>query len=381
MWYFIRNRARHCWIYGAGYEENHERLMKLHPGASDAFVYCLRRLGNEAAIVIYGCDYLQSAWAKEHGLKIPFRDRKAMRFRFRRGVVPWLEIIDSERWHLSVLAAQIESFKPDIIFCYAIFAVAVRWLRSVSKPAKLIAWIGTERVPDLQTLQGYDLILTLAPKYIPLMRAAGIRADYLPAGFDERMLSYFINPLVRDIPVSFIGSYASDWGKGLHNTEFVARETGMLCYGDSVTDLAVDSAIRGQYQGECWGLEMYRVLARSKIVFNRHADVPLDVKGALHDPAEIIRFDQAGNMRLYEATGIGALLVTDRLENLDTLFEPDKEVVTYGTPEEAVEKIRYYLQNEEKRELIAKAGQERTLREHTYQDRARQLVDIINRNL
>ena len=41
----------------------------------------------------------------------------------------------------------------------------------------------------------------------------------------------------------------------------------------------------------------------------------------------------ANNMRLYEATGVGALLVTDWKENLGEMFEPGKEVVAYRSPE------------------------------------------------
>ena len=73
---------------------------------------------------------------------------------------------------------------------------------------------------------------------------------------------------------------------------------------------------------------MYRVLSRSKIALNRHSDV-----------AE----DYANNMRLYESTGVGALLITDAKRNLTDLFEPDEEVVTYSSEDELVEKIHHYL--------------------------------------
>ncbi|MBI5635261.1 MAG: glycosyltransferase [Nitrospirae bacterium] len=377
MWYFIGNYHRERRIQGAGYEENHRRLMDTRPGASDAYVHNLKQLGHDAAMVVYGCKPLQSEWAEENGLKIPLQDRKALRLRLRCRIIPWLEFVDNDQWHRLVLAAQVAAFKPDIIFTYTVFILPVEWLRSIANGAKLIAWIGTERVPDLPTLKGYDLILTLAPKYVPMMRSAGVRAEYLPAGFDGRVLTRVPATAVRDIPVSFVGSYGRGWGRGLDDTEVVAHETGMLCYGNSAHELPNGSAIRKQYRGECWGINMYRVLARSKVAFNRHADVPLDAKGVLHDPAQVVRFDEAGNMRLYEATGMGTLLVTDHLQNLDTLFEPDKEVVTYGTAEEAVEKIRYYLRHDKEREAIARAGQARTLREHTYKHRAQQLVDII----
>ena len=104
----------------------------------------------------------------------------------------------------------------------------------------------------------------------------------------------------------------------------------------------------------------------SKITINRHIDV-----------AE----NYANNMRLYEATGCGALLVTDYKDNLSELFVPDQEVVTYRSVEEAVDKIKYYLSHEDERSKIAKAGKERTLSEHTYYNRMCQLKEIISKYL
>ena len=42
-------------------------------------------------------------------------------------------------------------------------------------------------------------------------------------------------------------------------------------------------------------------------------------------------------MRLYEATGMGSLLLTDRKDNLRQLFEEDHEIVTYESKEEALD--------------------------------------------
>ncbi|MDQ3755068.1 MAG: glycosyltransferase, partial [Acidobacteriota bacterium] len=74
----------------------------------------------------------------------------------------------------------------------------------------------------------------------------------------------------------------------------------------------------------------------------------------------------ASNMRLFEATGVGSCLLTDWRANISTLFEPDREVVTYRNAEECIEKATYLLDHESERQQIARAGQRRTLREHTY---------------
>jgi len=136
----------------------------------------------------------------------------------------------------------------------------------------------------------------------------------------------------------------------------------MTFYGYGADGLDRNSPIRPRHQGEAWSLGMYTALARSRITVNVHIDA-----------AE----NNANNMRLYEATGCGALLVTDEKANLAELFEPEREVVTYRSPQEAVEKIRYYMDHPQEASAIALAGQARTLREHTYRHRMDELVDIL----
>ena len=89
----------------------------------------------------------------------------------------------------------------------------------------------------------------------------------------------------------------------------------------------------------------------------------------------------ANNMRLFEATGVGTCLLTDWKPNLHELFEPDLEVVTYRSAEEAVEKARYLLTHYRERQEIASAGQKRTLSTYTYDHRAQELDRLIRKSL
>ena len=61
------------------------------------------------------------------------------------------------------------------------------------------------------------------------------------------------------------------------------------------------------------------------------------------------------------------------------MFELGKEVIAYRTPEECAELIWHYLEHESEREEIARAGQQRTLQEHTNYQRMQELVDIVGR--
>ena len=77
--------------------------------------------------------------------------------------------------------------------------------------------------------------------------------------------------------------------------------------------------------------------------------------------------------RNFEIPGCGGFLLTDRAENLDDYYVPGKEIALFEGADNLVEQIRYYLSREEERAAIAKAGFERTLRDHTYERRFNEL--------
>lgn len=115
-----------------------------------------------------------------------------------------------------------------------------------------------------------------------------------------------------------------------------------------------------------FGIEMYEILQNSKITFNKHTDFSPDM---------------VGNMRLFEATGVGTCLLTDTGKNLHELFEPETEVVTYSSMAECVDKLNFLMNNEKERQKIAKAGQQRTLRYHTTDCRAEEVNQYIREKL
>ena len=86
---------------------------------------------------------------------------------------------------------------------------------------------------------------------------------------------------------------------------------------------------------------------------------------------------EAGNMRLFEATGVGAFLLTDFKDNLHTLFEPDREVAVWRSVDDCLASIARYLADDAAREEIARAGQARTMATHTYRQRTQEIMGIV----
>ena len=81
--------------------------------------------------------------------------------------------------------------------------------------------------------------------------------------------------------------------------------------------------------------------------------------------------------RLYIAVGCGAFYMCHYVDGIEDILKPDREIVTFRSADEMIEKMRYYLLHDEVRMKIAQAGQQRVLREHTYQVRTRQLIEIL----
>lgn len=84
------------------------------------------------------------------------------------------------------------------------------------------------------------------------------------------------------------------------------------------------------------------------------------------------------NMRFFEATCSGSMLLSDILWDQHTLgFEDGVNYAGYTNKEEMLEKIKYYLAHDEERETIAAKGKALAQSKHTYIDRARRIVEMV----
>lgn len=343
------------------FEQQKKSLIEARFGTSDFYSRHLIELGCEVVDLIPNCRELQSAWAREHGIWVnPF----PVPHRFYR--VPLAgKVLAALPGFLSIAMAQIRLLKPDVLYCHDLTFFPADALRELKQHVRLIVGQVASPLPPLSFLCGFDLILTSLPHFVPRLEALGIASKYLKLGFEPSMADAF-KGVERDIPVSFVGGMGPGHKQAIPLLEHLARHTPIRFFGYGVAQLPASSPIREKYEGEVWGLEMYGVLARSRMTVNRHIAA-----------AE----NYANNMRLYEATGMGALLLTEKKENLGDLFEPGKEVETYQDREEAVEKINALIRDGERLDRIAAAGNARTLRDHTFKARMREILDIFNKHL
>lgn len=83
------------------------------------------------------------------------------------------------------------------------------------------------------------------------------------------------------------------------------------------------------------------------------------------------------NTRTFEIANSCAFQLTDVRCNLMKYYTLGSEIETFHSSVEFVEKSEYYLEHEKKRLQIARNAYKKTLHEHTYQHRVRQLLDNI----
>ena len=83
------------------------------------------------------------------------------------------------------------------------------------------------------------------------------------------------------------------------------------------------------------------------------------------------------NLRIFECLATNSFMLSDNHPGLDKLFKIGKELVCYDSVADLKEKIDYYLAHDEERLKIAKAGQERVLKELKIIDRIRILLKVV----
>lgn len=327
-------------------------------GTSDYYSKNLRLVGVEAEDIIINSKLLQKAWSRKNNWLLYLS-------------VLILENTPKIRNYFNlvgnplILLEQIKQLKPDIIYVQCIGTLPPMVTKKIKKHCKLLIGQIAAKLPPDRFFANYDLILSSLPNIVEKIQTLGIKSEYFPIGFEETILDNIRGLGSRQYEVTHIGGYGPIHQDRNDILEYAAEKLKIDFWGYGISNLKKDSPILKNFHGEAWGLDMYKILANSKITLTGHIK---EVAGKY-----------ANNMTLFEATGCGALLITDHKSNLHELFEIGKEIVTYKTPEEMVEKIQYYLSYEDERKKIAMAGQARTLKDHTYKRRMKQLKEILKK--
>ncbi|MDP3683665.1 MAG: glycosyltransferase [Ignavibacteria bacterium] len=376
------------------YTEQLAHLFEQYFGWSNFYELHLRELGIEAYEIVSNAEILQNTWAKENGTTVTGKE---------------------------IVVEQLKVLQPDVVMFQDSFIFNGEWINTLR-----------ERIPSIKLVIGFccspfsrehleqfkvfDFSFVCSPKFLEDFTVLGLKAYELHHAFESEILEKLnTDNFYPETDLIFSGSIITGYGfheqrqrileellkskidiKLLVNlpeinsldlfmrrSGYVAAKildkTGLRSFAENNSRLRKSLLLPGMptrpknyakllkiIQPPVFGLEMLKVLSHSKIGFNSHGE---------------IAGDYAANVRLFEVTGAGSCLITDWKKNLDNFFDIDKEVVAYKSTEECIEKVQWLINHPKERNEIAKAGQKRTLRDHTFKQRAERLNSIIQKEL
>ncbi len=364
-----------------------------------SFSQCFKQLKYDCLEIMIDIVSLQKKWCKENNQKIEFSEND---------------------WIMTVFEKQLEVFKPDIIFFdrsssyLPFYYIDKKALKQKFPFIKILAgfW-GSSLVRNnfdyeqsLKLISNVDVLFCQDRSSRKVeKKISGVKAFLLPHCFDIsnsiiKKLSYkknydftflgtsgFKTPNLKNryfylsslLKKKILMAWLKEETKGLENTKmnfsfkkyydrFFLKLNRFRTYEQLEKrwkyQLPLTYKFSKRTKPFLIGEDYYEMLSQSKITFNIHGDFSGHI----------------GNMRCYEATGIGSCMLVDKPNLIKDLFLPDEEVVCYKSIGEAESKVKYLLKNPKICEEIARRGQTRTLKDHTMKNRA-EIMDNIFRKL
>lgn len=365
-------------LKGASYAEQLEARNNSLFGVADFYSRNFRAQGHTAEEVHVNNRWLQFAWAREHGVSIEPPEAasgptprhrsqsvaRALRL-VKPALMPFLRPFRNTQlpeWEATALDARIEHFAPDVILNQSMEYVRSNALGRHRNGRRLIVGQIAAPRPYGENYAVYDMVISSLRNFVVWFEAHGVRSRWNQLAFEPSVLNAMGPQPQRDIPLSFVGSLSPEHRHRIELLEHIARRAPLKVWGSGIERLPRESPLHACYQGEAWGRSMYDVLRRSRITLNHHIDL-----------AE----GWANNMRLYEATGMGALLLTDRQRNINEIYLGGEEVATYGSVDECLAAVERYLSDETARAAIALAGQRRAIEKNNYRVRTGEILQHI----
>lgn len=248
---------------------------------------------------------------------------------------------------VSSLVAQLQ-FEPDIVLfieggTMQILPIGLERLRC------LTAWYGIDTHMDyakhLRIGRLFDVTFVAQKEYVERLRADGLHQVYwLPLGFAPELLP---SPMPeRTIDIAYVGSDRVAANPVRH---------------------ALLGALRREFSSTWFGTaapkEMGRIYASARVVFNK--SVNNDV-----------------NMRFFESSGAGAVLVTDPIvENgVEELFVEGRHYVAYQDEASLIRVARSLLADPVRCAAMGACAREHVLDHHTYRHRAERFLAIVEQS-
>ena len=199
----------------------------------------------------------------------------------------------------------------------------------------------------------FNYTVTMNRPAVRMHKNIGVKnVIYSPYGANSYM--YKKKRIKRSLDVSFCGSYTDERRK--------------VCNAIAISD------IKMKVYGNGWKEEDLILEPNEYVNLFNMTKINVNVSVDVVDKKRILQIKG----RDFEVPMCGGFLLTHANPLLDEFYKVGKEIETYKTNGEMVNKIKYYLKYDDKREKIALAGYKRARACHTYKKRFQNIMSQIH---
>lgn len=358
---------------GGNYHESLNLLINHKYYQSDSMAAACSNLGYETRVVVPECNPLQLRWAYENSpflylkwqLGRPVRSIKSRVLKRHRTSYNYI--------HFQVLLQQIQEFKPDYVYFYSNVYITANQIKTLKLHCRKIILQWTCPLYDEKfkfPYSSFDLIITASLQLVEYFNGMNIKVRYLQQAFDSRIIDNLLPVKELKGDVVFIGGFSLGHEYRAEVLQYLL-ESGIeiIIHGTGKEYLSDFPLLRNSMKDAIFGNDLYNEYRKYKMAIHIHTT------GREGDGIDWNKY--AGAKRLFEITGAGTLLLTSWQENIPDLFVEGEEVIVFKDKEDLLKKITYLLSREDDIRKISYAGQQRTIKEHSFIERAKMLSEYL----
>ncbi len=261
------------------------------------------------------------------------------------------------------LLKRVEETSPDVVFCVLMqYEVWIETMRLIRKSGPLLVNWSTDdswKYPMFSRLIGteWDLSVTTYPNAVGWYQRDGIGRVYLSQwAANVEALTPPLPAAACRYPVSFVGAA---YGNRPAMVDALRREgIDVACFG------------HGWPAGPVEAKQISEIVRSSQISLNFSEGSQNGLGGASGRQIKA---------RVFEVPGYGGCLLTEQAPDLERYFHVGEEILTFEGPDDLVGAVKSLLADSDHRDAIARRGFERVSREHTYDRRFNELLEVLGR--
>ncbi|MED4206757.1 glycosyltransferase [Neobacillus mesonae] len=285
----------------------------------------------------------------------------------------------SDKENIQTLYNRVQKFNPDIIISLNRFLTpeTIQQLKRLNIPIGL--WVVDDPYlikHHLKIAQMYHFVVTEDSGSVPVYRRKKMEVLHLPLAVNPNYYYPMEVPKQYQYDICFVGSALPIRLKMIDDMAVFLKGKNFIIIGRWWERLKNYALLKPHILNRTIPPnEVAKYYNGAKIVLNIHRtcnDVQLNPqKIPAHTP----------NNRTFDIAACKAFQLATCRKDLDKYFDINDEIICYQGVHELKDKINYYLQNEEERQNIAENAYQRTMEQHTYVHRLKELIQMIKNNI